>query len=162
MKPSLTLSWDVEVLARSLKIRQGSVYEVFSDGRMSCFIIERRLSAELKLDLVRGRGGSAELLDSKGQKWKPRYITDNGVAFCPSYMLGCGREFNEVQFIHELGLLKAFILCDVVSFPRIPCWVVGSETVKRWYFSGLLGAGSKISRIGALKLLESEPDTEKP
>ncbi|NPA34471.1 MAG: hypothetical protein GXO48_06050, partial [Chlorobi bacterium] len=148
-------SWDVEEIAKALKIRPEDVKEYFTDGRRVSFIVERRIAREvLKGTLAPTEGAGYDVIDSKGGKWEVRSITKRGIYFCPSYMVGSGRHFEEKGFLRKLDELEGFIIADVVSFPDIPFWIVSVEQIKDWWKRGELGKNTIISRKKALKLLK--------
>jgi hypothetical protein len=94
------------------------------------------------------------LIDPSGKKWEVRSVTRGGIYFCPSYMVGSGREFDEPGFLRKLKEIEGYIVSDVESFPNIPFWVIHRDVVLKWWQQGLLGSSSKISRDRALALLE--------
>jgi len=134
--PNGILSWDVHEIAKVLKIRPEDVREYFTDGRRVSFIVERRLAREVPLLWVL----IYLLIDSHGNKWEVRSITRSGIYFCPSYMVGSGRHFEEEGFLRKLNEIKGFIIADVESFPNIPFWIIPVEQVKKWWDSGKLGS----------------------
>jgi len=152
--PNGVLSWDVEEIAKALKIKPEDVREYFTDGRRVSFIVERRIAREvLKGNLAPTEGAGYDIVDSQGGKWEVRSITRGGIYFCPSYMVGSGRHFEEEGFLRKLDEIKGFIIADVESFPDIPFWVIPVEQVKEWWLTGKLGTTTKISRKKALELL---------
>jgi hypothetical protein len=155
MKPFHLLTWDINQLSLALKIDVSSVGEYFTDGRRVAFIIERRLKADLDFGLAPSEGASFDLVDGKGKKWEVRNVTSGGVNFCPSYMVGVGRSFDEPGFLAKLQQLQGYILADIEKFPNVPCWMIPKEAIWKWYVSGKLGAGTKISRVKALRLIEA-------
>ncbi|MGA2750988.1 MAG: hypothetical protein ABSG59_19645 [Verrucomicrobiota bacterium] len=155
MKPFRMLTWDAGELSSALKIDLSSVREYFTDGRRVAFIIERRLKTELGFRLAPSEGAAFDLVDGQGDKWEARNLTSSGVYFCPSYMVGSGRSFDEPGFLRKLKQLKGYILTDIEEFPNVPCWMIPKEAVERWYGTGRLGAGTKISREKALNLIEA-------
>lgn len=153
--PNGILSWNVHEIAKALKIRPEDVREYFTDGRRVSFIVERRLAREvLKGELAPTEGAGYDIIDSNGNKWEVRSITRSGIYFCPSYMVGSGRHFEEEGFLRKLNEIKGFIIADVESFPDIPFWIIPVEQVKEWWNSGKLGTTTKISRKKALELLK--------
>ncbi len=148
------LEWDLESVAQSLHLTQSEVREYFTDGRRVSFILERRICHEIvKGTLSPSEGAGFDLIDENGQKWEVRSITGGGVYFCPSYMVGSGRKFDEEGFMHKLREIRGYIVSDVVEFPRIRVWKISETTVRYWYERGMLGAGTKVSRSKVLKLL---------
>jgi len=75
------------------------------------------------------------------------------IYFCPSYMVGSGRSFDEPGFLAKMQDIKGYIVSDVESFPDVPFWIVPVGVVRRWWQTKQLGTGTKISREKALKLL---------
>lgn len=155
-KPNGLLAWDIDAISSALKISNDDVREYFTDGRRVSFILERRLAKEIiKGKLAPSEGAGYDLLDSQGRKWEVRSITKGGIYFCPSYMVGSGRSFDEPGFLSKLAEIEGYIISDVESFPNVPFWILPKTTVENWWHNGKLGAGTKISRVVALKLLEA-------
>ncbi len=118
--PKGNIEWSVEDLASSLKIGPTDVKEYFTDGRRISFILERRIAREvLKGTLAMSEGAGYDLVDSKGGKWEVRSISSGGVYFCPSYMVGSGRRFEESGFLSKLNEIEGYILCDIARFPKV-------------------------------------------
>jgi hypothetical protein len=149
------LTWDIAGLARALKLTPNDVREYFTDGRRVSFILERRIAYEVVKggSLAPSEGAGYDLLDAQGKKWEVRSITKSGIYFCPSYMVGSGRSFDEKGFMDKLGEIEGYIVSDVERFPRVPFWIISKQEVLSWYQSDRLGAGTKISRARALELL---------
>lgn len=155
-KPNGLLSWNINEISTALKIGTDDVREYFTDGRRVSFLLERRLAYEVvKGKLAQSEGVGFDLIDSQGRKWEVRSITKGGIYFCPSYMVGSGRSFDEPGFWAKLKEIEGYIISDVESFPYVPFWILPKMTVESWYRDKKLGAGTKISRAIALKLLES-------
>ena len=151
-----SLSWNLNEIAKALKISPEAVREYFTDGRRVSFILERRLATEvLNATLARSEGAGYDLVDASGAKWEVRSISDGGVYFCPSYMVGSGRSFDEPGFLAKLKEIKGYILADITAFPDVPFWIVSAETVNDWWRQSALGTTTKISRWNALKLLQA-------
>lgn len=153
-KPNGTLTWNLDEIAKSLKLTPKDVRDYFTDGRRVSFILERRIAYEvINGRLAPSEGAGYDLIDSQGKKWEVRSITRGGIYFCPSYMVGSGRSFDEPGFITKLNEIEGYILSDVEGFPAIPFWIILKGEVRGWYDNGQLGAGTKISRAKALQLL---------
>jgi AcrR family transcriptional regulator len=147
-----SLSWNLAEIAKALKISPEAVHEYFTDGRRVSFILERRIATEvLNATLAHSEGAGYDLVDSAGAKWEVRSISAGGIYFCPSYMVGSGRSFDELKEI------KGYILSDITAFPDVPFWIVESEIVMAWWREHSLGTTTKISRQNALKLLQAIP-----
>lgn len=141
-------------MSRVLKVGVDDVRAYFTDGRRVSFLLERRIAYEVvKGRLASSEGAGFDLIDSAGRKWEVRSITSGGIYFCPSYMVGSGRQFDEPGFLRKLDEIEGYIVSDVEQFPNIPFWIVQKATVLGWYNNDELGAGTKISRARALALL---------
>ncbi len=126
-EPNGTLFWNIEDIAKALKISIEDVREYFTDGRRVSFIIERRIAYEiLKGKLAASEGAGFDILDSHGIKREVRSISKRSVYFCPSFMVGSGRKFNEQGFIDKLSEIGGYIIADIESFPNIPFWIITS------------------------------------
>lgn len=153
-EPNGILVWDIKEIAHALKISIDDVQEYFTDGRRVSFILERRIAKEvIKGKLAPNEGAGFDLFDSQGGKWEVRSISRDGIYFCPSYMVGSGRHFEEKGFLAKLSELKGYITSDIESFPNVPFWIVSSKQVQEWWKSDQLGTTTKITRAKALKLL---------
>ena len=153
--PNGILTWDINEIAQALKISKEDVQEYFTDGRRVSFLLERRIAREIiKGTLASSEGAGFDLLDSRGRKWEVRSISKGGIYFCPSYMVGSGRHFEEKGFLEKLSEIEGYIVSDIESFPTIPFWIVTAKQVQVWWESGELGKNSKISREKSLKLLK--------
>ena len=151
------LKWNLKDIAESLFLDPDEAREYFTDGRRVSFILERRIRREiLKGTLASSEGAGYDLVDERGRKWEVRSISKGGVYFCPSYMVGSGRRFEEDGFLEKLQEIEGYILSDITVFPRIPVWKVATDEVRRWYDVGALGAGTKVSRMQALRLLGAD------
>jgi len=65
------LSWDIEEIARALKISKTDVREYFTDGRRVSFILERRIAREIfNGSIASTEGAEYDILDKKGGKWE--------------------------------------------------------------------------------------------
>lgn len=149
------LTWELEALSKAMKLSVSEVIEYFTDGRRVSFILERRISREVVGgSLAASEGAAYDLLDASGGKWEVRSLTKSGIYFCPSYMVGSGRSFDERGFLAKLDDIEGYIISDVVLFPDIPVWVVSAEEVLTWWRRGQIGVNSKISRTKALQLLD--------
>ena len=146
--------WDIREIASALKIKEKDVRLYFTDGRRVSFILERRLAYEiLNGRLAPSEGAGYDLVDSSGGKWEVRSISRGGIYFCPSYMVGSGRSFQERGFLRKLREIKGYIISDIESFPQVPFWIIPVEQVFQWWKNRLLGKTTKISRDKALKLI---------
>jgi hypothetical protein len=153
--PNGVLQWDIKKIAHALKLRQDDVREYFTDGRRVSFILERRIAREvLKGDVAESEGTGYDVIDLQGEKWEVRSVSQDGVYFCPSYMVGSGRSFNERGFFEKLDEIEGYILSDIEEFPKVPFWIITKDRVREWYDNGDLGKTTKISRKKFYQLLE--------
>lgn len=150
------LIWDLNEVSKALKITKEDVRLYFTDGRRVSFILERRICYEVvKGRLAPSEGAGFDLYDQQNNKWEVRSITKDGIYFCPSYMVGSGRRFEEQGFSDKLDEIKGYIVSDVESFPQIPFWIIDKDIVYDWWIKGELGNSTKISRKKALRLIEN-------
>lgn len=153
-KPFGTLSWNLSDLAKALHVRESDVRDYFTDGRRISFIIERRIAHEvIQGTLAPSEGAGYDVLDPQGRKWEVRSISSGGIYFCPSFMVGSGRKFEEAGFLIKLNDVAGYILSDIESFPDVPFWLVPKEVVERWWQDRRLGSTTKISRKQILSML---------
>ncbi len=153
-KPDGTLSWDVAKLSEAFKVGDDDIREFCTDGRKFSFVVERRIAYEvLKGSLAPSEGASFDVLDPAGRKWEVRSITKSGIYFCPSYMVGSQRSFNERGFLEKLDEIEGYIVADLVKFPLIPYWSIPKLAVREWWDGGRLGSTTKITRVRALDLI---------
>jgi hypothetical protein len=156
LNPHGKLEWDLNQIASSLKLAPKDTKDYFTDGRRVSFILERRLAYEvLGGTLAPSEGAGFDLLDKNGKKWEVRSITRGGIYFCPSYMVGSGRSFEEKGFLDKLDEIEGYIVSDIELFPSIPFWKINKSTVQNWYVNNMLGSGTKISRAKMLTMLET-------
>lgn len=149
------LTWDLNEISKALKITTEDVKLYFTDGRRVSFILERRICYEVvKGKLAPSEGAGFDLIDPKGNKWEVRSITRGGIYFCPSYMVGSGRRFEENGFVNKLNEIEGYIVSDVESFPNVPFWIINKKVVYKWWIDGKLGNSTKISREKALNLID--------
>jgi hypothetical protein len=154
-EPTGYLEWDVQEIASALRIRREDVLKYFTDGRKVAFIFERRLANEFTGgDLAETEGADYDILDVGGKRWEVRSISKK-TYFCPSYMVGSGRSFEEEGFLKKLNGIAGYILVDIGQFPTVPFWKVTAATVLGWYQAGQLGAGTHTSRMKVLGLLKA-------
>ncbi len=141
-----------------MKLQTADVKLYFTDGRRVSFMLERRIAGEvLNGTLAPSEGAGWDVLDGQGRKWEVRSISRGGIYFCPSYMVGSGRSFNEQGFLRKLDEIEGYIVSDIESFPRIPFWIIQGDLVRSWWATGKLGSTTKISRAGALNLVNGIP-----
>lgn len=154
--PNGIFEWNMTSLASSMHLTEDDVRTYFTDGRRVSFMLERRIAYEvLDGSLAASEGAGWDVKDAQGQKWEVRSISKGGIYFCPSYMVGSGRSFNEPGFLEKLDEIEGYIVSDIQSFPKIPYWILPGEAVKRWWNNRRLGTTTKISRVVALQMIEA-------
>lgn len=146
-------TWDVGALAAAFGVVREDVREYLTDGRRASFMIERRLKVILGWSLAGSEGAAYDLRDRQGGLWEVRSITSSGVYFNPSNQIGSGRSFDKRAYMKKLGMLKGFILTDIVDFPFVRCFKIEIDTVLAWQDSGKLGANARVSRSKFLNQL---------
>ncbi len=148
------LTWDLKQISSSLHLSERDTREYFTDGRRVSFVLERRLAFEvMRGRLAPSEGAGYDLIDSNNKKWEVRSISKGGIYFCPSYMVGAGRTFEEKGFLEKLNEIEGYIVSDIEGFPTIPYWKIKKEIVSDWYFSDKIGSGTKTSRAKILSLI---------
>ncbi len=147
------LQWNLTNLKDALKISEKDVQAYFTDGRRVSFILERRLAYEvLAGTLAPSEGAGFDLTDGQGRKWEVRSISKGGIYFCPSYMVGSGRSFDEGGFLKKLDEIHGYVVSDITKFPSVPYWLIEGTKVRKWWEAGELGRSTQISRDKALHL----------
>ncbi len=150
------LSWDLSNLSKALSLKDKDVIEYFTDGRRVSFLLERRLAYEvLRGSLAPSEGAGYDLLDKEGRRWEVRSITRQGIYFCPSFMVGSGRKFDEGGFLKKLDDIEGYIVSDIELFPEIPFWLIKRSVIYDWYRDNQLGSATKVSRQRILQLLKT-------
>lgn len=145
--------WDLEEISRALKLSPDDVKAYFTDGRRVSFLLERRISSEVVGGtMAPSEEAGYDILDPAGGKWEVRSLSKGGIYFCPSYMVGSGRQFEESGFLAKLEEVEGYVVSDIQKFPSIPYWKISSDTVLEWWHQGQLGSSSRISRDRALSL----------
>lgn len=140
------LTWDIEQLAKQLHLTIEETVTYFRDGRRCSFITERRISREF----VGGRiadseGASYDIFDSNNKKWEVRSLTNSGIYFCPSYMVGSGRKFDEKGFIKKIQEIEGYYVAKITTFPDVPVYEIKADKVLDWYKKGKLGISTSIT-----------------
>ena len=110
--------------------------EIFKDGRPFSHFIEAWISQNYPLTHVKGckkydftdRNNPEILYDEKT-------FTSRGCSFCPSNMLGQGREFDNDRFISHCQKL-IFCIVSNIDFPTIKIKFVKGEDLRNKYPSG--------------------------
>lgn len=154
-QPEGILEWELPELAEAMCLNEDDVQLYFTDGRRVSFMLERRIAYEvLDGSLAPSEGAGWDVKDSDGKKWEVRSISKGGIYFCPSYMVGSGRSFNEPGFLAKLDEIEGYVVSDIQSFPKIPFWKISGDTVRKWWSQGKLGTTTKITRATALNLVK--------
>ena len=153
MEPSFVLEWDTSTLSTALHINEKDVIEYFTDGRRVSFLMERSVRNHLGWKLAPSEGAAFDLVDENNNRWEVRSIS-NKIYFCPSYMVGSGRDFELEGFMEKLDRISGYVLTDIKEFPSARVWQVSVDTVRNWWDQGELGEKTHISREKILQLLE--------
>ena len=155
MSPTGYFKFDLAEISKALRITDDDTKKYFTDGRRVSFLIERRAVESMPGSrLAPNEGSGFDLIDTNGGYWEVRSLTKGGIYFCPSYMVGSGRKFDEFGFLEKLGNVEGYIVTDISEFPTMPYWIIRYELVKRWWDSGELGTNSKIPRNKFLRLIK--------
>lgn len=151
-----TLDWNLEALAKELHLSASDTLEYFRDGRRCSFITERRIAREfIQGRLAESEGAAYDVFDSQNRKWEVRSLTRGGIYFCPSYMVGSGRKFEEKGFLSKLSEIEGYFIAKITDFPSIPVYRIESTQVMYWHKSGQLGKNSSVNFSKMEQLLNS-------
>jgi len=151
-----TLTWDVDALAEQLHLTADETLTYFQDGRRCSFITERRIAREFfRGRLADSEGAAYDVFDQDDKKWEVRSLTNSGIYFCPSYMVGSGRKFEEKGFLAKIEEIEGYYIAMINTFPSVPVYKVTSDQVLAWYKAGRLGKSTSISFVNAMVLLRS-------
>ncbi len=139
-----------------MHLTEEDVQLYFTDGRRVSFLLERRIAYELlNGTLAPSEGAGWDVCDAQGGNGRFVVSLKGGSIFCPSYMVGSGRSFEEAGFLRKLDEASGYVISDITAFPRIPVWTVPTATVRSWWLSGRLDTSTKVSRENALRLIET-------
>ena len=156
MEPSGWLEFDVQSIAESLGISESDAQLYFTDGRRVSFLIERRAVESMPGSrLAPSESSGFDLIDTNGGHWEVRSLSKGGIYFCPSYMVGSGRKFEEAGFLDKLQDIAGYFVTDITTFPIMPYWIIDYRIIERWWGLGLLGKNSKVTRTKFLSLIKT-------
>jgi hypothetical protein len=154
MKNNGYLNWDISKISNALKLSEEDTRKYFTDGRRVSFLIERRVAYEiLQGKLAASEGAGYDVIDKGGKKWEVRSLTKSGIYFCPSYMVGSGRKFEEKGFIEKLKEIEGYIISDISEFPQIPFWIINKSEILNLYNKRQLGTGTKVTYAKMLEII---------
>ena len=154
MEPSGYFNFDLTKISDALGISENDTQLYFTDGRRVSFLIERRAVESMPGSrLAPSEGSGFDLIDASEGYWEVRSLTKGGIYFCPSYMVGSGRSFNESGFLDKLNSLKGYFVTDITNFPEMPYWIIPYRLVQKWWFNGQLGRTTKINRTVFFNLI---------
>jgi len=151
-----TLTWDVEALAEQLHLTVDETLTYFQDGRRCSFITERRIAREFIGGRIADSEGAAyDVFDQDGKKWEVRSLTNSGIYFCPSYMKGSGRVFEEKGFLEKIEEIEGYYVAKINNFPVVPVYKISADRVLTWYKKGQLGKTTAVSLSKMEQLLKT-------
>ncbi len=155
MDPTGHLRFNLQEIATALGITEKDTQIYFTDGRRVSFLIERRaVDAMPGSALAPSEGSGFDLIDANGGKWEVRSLTEGGIYFCPSYMVGSGRSFDEQGFLAKLSEIDGYFVTDITQFPDMPYWIIRYSTVEQLWNDGDLGKISKVTRKRFLQIID--------
>ena len=106
--------WNIQEVSDALKISVDDVMAYFTDGRRVSFLLERRIAYEvLHGILAPSEGAGYDVIDAQGRKWEVRSVSRGGIYFCPSYMVGSGRSFDEAGFLSKMDEIASYVVSDI-------------------------------------------------
>lgn len=99
-------------------IKKQTLYERFTDGRISGLLAEDLVSA-LYNNLTKSPAENTpyDLIDVDGNKYEVRTVTKGGVQLIPSAQIGTGRKYDEDKHRVKHDSLYAYIFIDVRDSP---------------------------------------------
>jgi len=151
-----TLTWDVDALAEQLHLTVDETLTYFQDGRRCSFITERRIAREfIGGRLADSEGAAYDVFDQDGKKWEVRSLTNSGIYFCPSYMKGSGRVFEEKGFLEKIEEIEGYYVAKINNFPVVPVYKISADQVLAWYKKGQLGNTTAVSLSKMEQLLKT-------
>ena len=155
MDPAGYLRFNLQEIATALGITEKDTQIYFTDGRRISFLIERRAVDAMPGSILASSEGSGfDLIDANGGKWEVRSLTEGGIYFCPSYMVGSGRSFDEQGFLAKLSEIDGYFVTDITQFPDMPYWIIRYSIVEQLWNNGDLGKISKITRKRFLQIID--------
>lgn len=94
------------------------LYDMFKDGRFCCEPLSRHLEQVFNgLTFVDKKGYD---FTWEGRKIEKKQITNGGLKFCPSSMIGAGRKVNYSEVVsHIIDNNLLYILADITAFPKV-------------------------------------------
>lgn len=126
------------------------LYDMFKDGRFCCEPLSRHLEQQFN-DLI--------FVDKKGydftwreRKVEKKQITNSGLRFCPSVMIGAGRKVDYKQVVdHIIESNLLYVLADITEFPKVRVvFVEGVELLDR-----CSSKNCHFSKTNALNLIDA-------
>lgn len=150
------LKFNLELISESLGLPEDAIMDFFNDGRKASFVIEHRLVKEYTGgERSDSENSGWDIKDRNGNKWEVRSLTKFGVYFCPSYMVGSGRKFDEEGFLEKLDGVVGYLITDITQFPDVPVYRIPTSQVLEWYESGELGINTKLSYKKAAQMFSA-------
>lgn len=119
-QPDQVYSVNLDGQIRFGNLQGDVVNEIFKDGRISGLIAEHFI-CDIFNTLNRSDSEKSPY-DVYCTRWMHGYecrtVTKGGVNFCPSYMLGKGREYDEKEHHEKIDNVHGFIFFDITDMPR--------------------------------------------
>lgn len=102
------------------------LYDMFKDGRFCCEPLSRHIESMFDdLTFVDKKGYD---FIGQGRKIEKKQITNSGLKFCPSSMIGAGRKVNLNEVVsHIIDNNLLYILADITEFPKVRVVFVEGE-----------------------------------
>lgn len=141
MKPSVILNQCFRHQIENIgfgNLPESILQETLRDGRAFSHFIEPWLALNYPITHIKGCKGY-DFVDNQNKKilYDAKTFTKRGLRFCPSKMIGVGRQFNQEEFIKKSqGLI--FCLVSNLYFPEIRVRFVRGADLIREYPSGII------------------------
>lgn len=114
---SIDTVYTFECSASFGSLSQERINHLFRDGRHASGFLELQLE-EWFPNLTFEDGKGYDHIDENGVKYDAKCFTKGGSKFCPSVMVGAGRQVNE-EALWEHATHMIYIFCDIVEFPTV-------------------------------------------
>lgn len=94
------------------------LYDMFKDGRVCCEPLSRYLEKAFDDLIFVDKKGYDYLW--KGRKLEKKQVTNSGLRFCPSAMIGTGRKVDFSKVVdHIMNNELLYVIADITTFPKI-------------------------------------------
>lgn len=126
---------NLEGTIRFGNLKGAVINNIFSDGRIAGLISEFFV-CDIFEGLARAESEKAPY-DVYHTKWMNGYecrtVTKGGVKFCPSYMIGKGRSYDEKEHHEKVRNVHGYIFFDITKMPVVKITIVSRNHPKHGF-----------------------------